>query len=54
MHYFINGMFLQRGEGIGTRTVPGEGTVAVFETKNRGYIFNGLISLGRGDMNWRG
>jgi hypothetical protein len=54
VRYFINGMFLQAGEGIGLRTVPGEGTVAVFETRTRGYIFNGLISLRRGDPYWRG
>lgn len=54
MRYFVNGMFLQMGEGIGVRTVPGEGTVAVSETRTRGYIFNGLISLRRGESHWRG
>ncbi len=54
MRYFINGMFLQMGEGIGVRTIPGAGSVAVFETKTRGYIFNGVIQRLNSSNPWTG
>lgn len=55
MRYFINGMFLQMGEGIGVRsTVPGTGWVAVFGTRTRGYIFSGVIQRFTPSSPWTG